>query len=512
MLLFGLVVVITCYIGFSSEESQSFYVGVTYCGSSVQEAKELVDKVKDYTNLFVLQSWDLQDSAEVDEIGDYVVALGLSFAVYRSDKVDYYDDRGYYYGINVGSEINVWANAAKERWGEHFIGIYYRDEPGGDMLAGKFVTLEKVNLQADGLTFSTAQVIKFRGTITVYSDDNIRGNSTFSSRITYETNGEISIVNTFNEQNNNDDGVVGGSFVNSTLSSSSLPSRPLRARFWESIHYYPNGTVIIREYRAGRQSNFYTTENITKYPWPVLSYVEVLEQNPIQTYDDAAKVFVNMNKDFLEDINKKQLNSESILVFTADYGLYWWDYQGGYDLVLAELAWNHSVTQEIALVRGAAKLQNKQWGTMITWTYTHPPYLIEGPEMFEQMKISYETGAGYVVVFNYSEDPSNPNVLLEEHFLALERFWEEVVQNPKIIHGGITAEAVFVLPKNYGWGMRHPDDVMWGIWHPDSSSQEIWHQLQNKITQHGLKLDIVFEDPNYPIMWKYPHTYHWNKK
>ena len=33
-----------------------FYVGVTYCGSSTVEAESLIDKVKNYTNLFVLQS------------------------------------------------------------------------------------------------------------------------------------------------------------------------------------------------------------------------------------------------------------------------------------------------------------------------------------------------------------------------------------------------------------------------------------------------------------------------
>jgi hypothetical protein len=69
-----------------------------------------------------------------------------------------------------------------------------------------------------------------------------------------------------------------------------------------------------------------------------------------------------------------------------------------------------------------------------------------------------------------------------------------------------------VLPENYGWGMRNPNDTIWGIWQPDDISQQIWEQLQNKIDKHGLKLDIVFEDPNYPITGKYSNTYHWNQK
>jgi hypothetical protein len=113
-------------------------------------------------------------------------------------------------------------------------------------------------------------------------------------------------------------------------------------------------------------------------------------------------------------------------------------------------------------VRGAANLQGKSWGTILTWKYTTSPYLAEGEEMFEHLKVSYEAGAEYVIVFNYSEDSVNPNTLQEEHFLALERFWNEVVQNPEVVHGGIKAEAVFVLPKNYGWGMRGPGDNIWG--------------------------------------------------
>jgi len=95
-------------------------------------------------------------------------------------------------------------------------------------------------------------------------------------------------------------------------------------------------------------------------------------------------------------------------------------------MVLAELGWNNSITQEISLVRGAANLQNKQWGTIITWKYTHPPYLTSGEEMFEQMKTSYETGADYVIIFNYSENPYNANTLQEEHFLALNRHDERM--------------------------------------------------------------------------------------
>ncbi|MCL2643086.1 MAG: hypothetical protein FWD52_06215 [Candidatus Bathyarchaeota archaeon] len=463
VLLVGLVV----YFGVFSigDDGGAFFVGVTYCGGSVEEAKEFVDRVRGCTNLFVLQSGVLQyDVLAMEEIGDYVVASGLSYAVYGGTRND------------VG--LNRWLVNAKERWGDWFVGIYYNDEVGGYML-DRTVFLE-VAYELEGRSVALPRVVKtIEGAVILCNYvDGQGGEPVLLSLITYWPDGRI-IMEDFSES------VV--------------------------ITYYSDGSVEVFENRKG---NAYTTVsgNITKYLGSVQCYEQVLEQNPIQTYDDAAKAYVNMNRELIEEINKTQLEEEQILVFTADYGLYWWDYQSGYDLVLAELAWNHSDTKEIALARGAAKLQNKQWGTMITWKYTQSPYLTDGEEMFEQMKISYETGAGYVIIFNYSEDPANPNTFQEEHFQALERFWNEVVQNPKITHGSIKAEAALVLPQNYGWGTRNLDEHIWGIWKPDNTTQIVHNQIQNKIDKHGLKLDIVFEDPNHPVTGKYPHIYYWNQK
>jgi hypothetical protein len=500
LLLVGLIA-ITSYTVFNQEEQKPFYVGVTYGGSSVQEAKELIDQVKNYTNLFILASGTMQNATAAEEIGNYVIASGLNFIVYTSENV--------HYGERTGRGINEWANSAKERWKEQFIGIYYRDESGGEMLDGKKITLEKTTEQINGETIIIQQINKAGNIIEVYNANITQGNRTFSSTTMYVPisniygGGEsILIRNVFKENNNNQ-------FVDD--STSSLTNYTVENPLKEEINYYRDGRVEIIEYVTETDVNYYLSENITKYPWPIQSYEQVLKQKPIQTHDDAANAFVNMNKEFLTWINKEQLSKESILVFTADYGLYWWDYQSGYDVVFAELGWNNTITQQISLVRGAATLQNKQWGTILTWTYTHPPYLTNGEDMFEQMKTSYEAGANYVIVFNYTEDLTNPNCLQEEHFQAIERFWNDVVQNPKAPHGSIKADTVLVLPKNYGWGMRNPNDNIWGLWPTDNNSQEIWNQTQNKINQHELKLDIIFEDPNYPPL-NYKHIHYWNQK
>jgi len=451
-------------------------VGVTYCGDSVQEAKELVDKVKDYTNLFVLQSGPLMgNTIAMEEIGDYVVASNLNYAVSGSTKI-----KGF--GFDSKSKtVSNWLIEVKERWGKQFIGIYYNDEPGGKMLDGT-VSLEQARKE-------TGTEGQYAGSVITKADKGI-------DIVFYDGYG------THESYYYGSDGIIKVTIMQETENT--------------CVIYYPDGTITAERNIYGDNfayiHNIYTPENITQYPLSLQSYEEVLKQHPIQTYDDAANVFVKHNKNTLDGIDKKQLERQAISVFTSDYGLYWWDYKGGYDCVFAELGWNNSITQEIGLVRGAANLQNKQWGTILTWKYTQAPYLTDGIEMFEQMKTSYETGANYVVIFNYSENPADHNTLQTEHFQALERFWTEVVQNPKIAHGNIKAEAALVLPQNYGWGMRTPTDHIWGIWPADDKTQTIWNKLQTRIEQHGLKLDIVFEDPDHPAEGNYAYIYYWNQE
>jgi hypothetical protein len=199
--------------------------------------------------------------------------------------------------------------------------------------------------------------------------------------------------------------------------------------------------------------------------------------------------------------------------FTSDYTLYWWDYLGGYDVMLAHLGWNHTLTQDIALVRGAARMQNKSWGTIITWKYRQPPYLDSGENIYQQMLMSYDAGAKYVVIFNYPQIEGNPyGILTEEHFGNLSRFWNDVMTKPNQKTRDFNqAEAALVLPKNYGWGMRNPADSIWGFWGPDEKSPQIWEISRKLLDQYGLSLDIVYDDPAFPAAGKYSQIYYWNQ-
>ena len=110
-------------VGLSDGKKDSpFYVGVSFCGNTTGEAKLLIDRVKPYTNLFVLQSWPVsRNETAVYEVCDYAVAQGLSIIVNLGIRND---------SVTWAWHLQVWKNG-NARWGEKFLGAYYDDEPGG---------------------------------------------------------------------------------------------------------------------------------------------------------------------------------------------------------------------------------------------------------------------------------------------------------------------------------------------------------------------------------------------
>lgn len=470
------------YFFLNEKEQKPFYVGVTFGGNNVQDAKTLIDKVANYTNLFVLQSGILKDdTSAVNEIGDYAISKGLHFAAY--------------FDVSSPAQNALWIGTAKQRWGDMFVGVYLGDEPGGKMLDGGTTTFtlstnESINISTDG-------------TITYYD--------TLQYYATYYPNGYITVTKT-----------------NGTLVFIPNPDDKtitIEHELFNTTTYNTNGSITFHEILIQTtikgnvpsskvlSENYYTRENGSDYIAQLETYQQAKSKNPIPDCDTAANLYINKTKEPIDNLrNQWNISKGDFPIFTSDYSLYWWDYKSGYDMVLAELGWNNTVAQEIGLVRGAANLQGKSWGTIITWTYTQQPYLTSGDEMYDQMRLSYESGAEYVVVFNYAEDMNGAHgTLQDDHFQALERFWNDVVENPNVKHGGVTAEAALVLPKDYGWGMRNPQDTIWGLWQANSTSMQIWNQLQSKLTQYGSKLDIVYDDKAYPLTGKYSKIYYWNQ-
>jgi hypothetical protein len=439
-----------------SGSDQEFYVGVTYCGDTVAGAEQLIDKVKNYTNLFVLQSGTLLRNVEaINAIGDYAVNAGLHYIAY--------------FGTDSAWVMKTWRESYNGSWGDNFLGIYFGDEPGGKMLDSD-----------KGFYDQTTQDWITKNSLEVQWGIN---NNTHAA---YGRDGTITLT-------------------------VSQPFDTSLTNFYH-VKYYPNGTVTNTTYTAQKdpqnpnQTSLNPTIVIVKNHSTLnYTYQELYNSRPFQSVQETAQRFVNATKSALNNFGP--VNGSYL---TSDYGLYWYDYLGGYDSVLAQLGWNHTAVQDIALVRGAANLQGKDWGTVITWKYNQTPYLASGDEIYDQMRLSFECGANYAVIFNYAPNMTEPyGTLQPEHFEALQHFWNDI-QNGNIKQGTVKADTAFVLPHNYGSGLRQQDDIIWGLWTANSTDRQIWQRMQTALSVHGEKLDIIYEDSAYPP-GKYSQIIYWNQ-
>ena len=220
--------------------------------------------------------------------------------------------------------------------------------------------------------------------------------------------------------------------------------------------------------------------------------------NEADNYTDASNQFVEHLKWWLNLRSYGNVTfpyaPSDFRLFTSDYALYWFDYNAGYDVVFGEFGWNYSRQLNLALNRGAATVQNKDWGTIITWTYNQPPYIESGEELYDDLILAYNNGAKYILVFDTNKNYTE-SILEEEHFEALEEFWQYTQDNPR---NNIQLEkrVAFVLPKDFGYGFRGPDDKIWGLWDwdADNNSLEISYHLGSLLEEYGTKLDIIYDD------------------
>ncbi len=371
----------------SGTKDKPVHIGVSFCGNTTTEAKLLIDKVKNYTNLFILQSGPIsRNQTALDEISSYATQQGLDLIVYFG-----------WFDVQHDPWQLPWIQTAMKTYGDRLLGIYYYDEPGGLQLDYNWTHYFSSNLRISGN----------------YTLDQARSE--------------------------------GKLFLNG-----SLP----------------------------------------------------------RDYVSATEVYLSFIRN---DYGLRALQNISVKTFVSEYALHWYAYVGGWDVVLAQIGWNNSAAQDIALVRGAATLQNKEWGAIITWKYDEPPYLDSGEEIYKQMEMAYTAGADYIAVFNYPQnDSTNPyGVMKPEHFQALQTLYNNI-QSGKIVHGSTPAQAAYVLPPNYGWAMRRPDDKIW-YWDTDELSPKIWNDTRQLLTQYGLGLDLVYCDPHYPLQGNYSTVYYWNQ-
>jgi len=383
---------------------EEFFFGVSFGGNSTSQAKLLIDRVKGYTNLFIVNSWEICGAANetlLDEVCEYAINAGLSVMVYFNFVYyNYTADFGNIYNASSWDLYGVspwhveWLNTAMAKWGSKFLGVYLYDEPGG---------------------------------------------------------------------------------------------KQIDRRHWDG----PPMT--------GKPAD--TFVNVTTYSQAAANYTASLKQSGSMQHITNTSI-------------PDGVNSRATL-FTSDYALYWFDYLSGYDAVFAQISGitgANSKIQNIALCRGAATAQNKQWGAIITWTYNEPPYLGSAEELLQDMTMAYQAGATYLIVFDYPyTSMENPyGILTDAHFSVMEQFWSQTKDSPRSTSSQNQERVAFVLPKDYGWGMRRPDDKIWGLFPADNMSLPIWNNLNKLIDTYGLKLDIIYDDPQFNVTGEYGKIYYWN--
>jgi len=284
------IVGLATFISYTSLNKKPFYVGVTFGGNTAEEAKQLIDKVKGYTNLFVITSGSMQRNiSELETTCDYAVKSGLDVIVYFSPYETQRNTTAEFIGV------------AQERWNSHFLGVYNGDEPGGKMLdsdvyLGDVPNLGNVSKGQYSITISqingSIRIFKefsFSGEIYISYTDLVTRNST-----TYFPNGIVRVLNNTELENP------------------------------EILNYLPNGTVTLQEGWLDSPVIVTNRGSISQFT----PYQEVWDSRPLRTSNDQATVataYVNTKQAQTEWVH----NQADIDVFTSDYALYWWDYLGG---------------------------------------------------------------------------------------------------------------------------------------------------------------------------------------
>ncbi len=200
------------------------------------------------------------------------------------------------------------------------------------------------------------------------------------------------------------------------------------------------------------------------------------------SYTDAESQFVDSMNMALNWVTRRYSNSTDTRIFTSDYALYWFDYKAGYDVLLTQFVWNYSRQLNVALCRGAANVQNKDWGVMITWKYAGPPYIESGADLYRDMVLAYDNGAKYIVVFDSNKNYTH-GILRQEHLDALKQFWQYAHDNPGNDRPAGDRVA-YVLPRGYAYGFRGPEDKIWGLWPADALSTRLCNELSGSLNSY----------------------------
>ena len=100
-------------------------------------------------------------------------------------------------------------------------------------------------------------------------------------------------------------------------------------------------------------------------------------------------------------------------------------------------------------------------------------------------------------------------ILDQTHLSAIKQFWQYMNNNPQT-DGSDDPDTAYVLPQDYAYGFRGPNDTIWGLWGPDNLTVPIATQLSGLMTQYGNNLNIVYSDAGVNYTSQYSEVIFWN--
>ncbi len=108
------------------QSTPKFFLGVELAYGGFNEVASMVDKVKNYTNLFVIGTPDISKNlTELNAACNYIYGARLYFIILFTDPNMY------------KYTPQMWISEASRDYGDRFLGVYWIDEPGGKQLGTK---------------------------------------------------------------------------------------------------------------------------------------------------------------------------------------------------------------------------------------------------------------------------------------------------------------------------------------------------------------------------------------
>ena len=124
--------------------------------------------------------------------------------------------------------------------------------------------------------------------------------------------------------------------------------------------------------------------------------------------------------------------------------------------------------------------------------------------MYTDLSLAYSAGAKYAVVFSYPNITSY-GTLTDEHFEALQKFWNTLHSNPDSF-GSNKPKVAYVVPADYGFGFRNPNDTIWGLFPADTSiSKNLFDDVTTltAIMVHALTFSTMSHRSIAPLLGNY---------